>query len=77
MYKRQNLINLTEIEAFIPKKEIVRTVKTLIDEQYILIDEKIYEKYKAKEIAYLKIDENILGNLSEILLKLNLSLIHI
>lgn len=69
----KNLINITEIEAFIPKKEIVRTVKTLIDEQYILIDEKIYEKYKAKEIAYLKIDENILENLSEILLKLNRS----
>jgi hypothetical protein len=32
-----------------------------------LIDEQIFEKYKAKEVAYLKIDENILGNLSEIL----------
>jgi primosomal protein N' (replication factor Y) len=42
-------------------------LRGLIDEQLILIDEKIYEKYKAKEVAYLKIDENILGNLSEIL----------
>ena len=33
----------------------------------ILIDEKNLRKYKAKEVAYLKIDENILGNLSEIL----------
>lgn len=63
----KSLISLSEIEAFIPKKEIVKTVKALIDEQLILIDEKIYEKYKAKEVAYLKIDENILGNLSEIL----------
>ena len=63
----KSLVSLSEIEAFIPKKEIVKTVKALIDEQLILIDEKIYEKYKAKEVAYLKIDENILGNLSEIL----------
>ena len=63
----KSLVSLSEIEAFIPKKEIVKTVKELIDEQLILIDEKIYEKYKAKEVAYLKIDENILGNLSEIL----------
>ena len=45
----------------------MKTVKALIDEQLILIDEKIYEKYKAKEVTYLKIDENILNNLSEIL----------
>ena len=69
----KNLINVTEIEAFIPKKEIVKTIKSLIDEQYILIDEKIYEKYKAKEVAYLRIDEQILENLSEILQKLNRS----
>ena len=69
----KNLINITEIEAFIPKKEIVKTIKTLIDEQYILIDEKIYEKYKAKEIAYLKIEQNVLENLSETLQKLNKS----
>ena len=67
----KSLINLSEIEAFIPKKEIIKTINTLIDEQYILIDEQIFEKYKAKEVAYLKIDENILGNLSEILQNLN------
>ena len=67
----KSLINLSEIEAFIPKKEIIKTINTLIDERYILIDEQIFEKYKAKEVAYLKIDENILGNLSEILQNLN------
>lgn len=67
----KSLINLSEIEAFIPKKEIIKTINTLIDEQYILIDEQIFEKYRAKEVAYLKIDENILGNLSEILQNLN------
>lgn len=67
----KTLVSLSEIEAFIPKKEIIKTVNTLIDEQYILIDEQIFEKYKAKEVAYLKIDENILGNLSEILQNLN------
>lgn len=67
----KTLVSLSEIEAFIPKKEIISTINTLIDEQYILIDEQVFEKYKAKEIAYLKIDENILGNLSEILQSLN------
>lgn len=69
----KSLINVTEIEAFIPKKEIVKTIKSLLEEQYILIDEKIHEKYKAKEIAYLKIEDNVLAKLSEVLLKLNKS----
>nr|WP_315033628.1 primosomal protein N' [uncultured Chryseobacterium sp.] len=69
----RQLINLTDIEAFIPKKDIIKTINSLIDLQYIEIDEKIAEKYKAKEVAYVKINDNILGNqnLTEILLKLN------
>ena len=71
----RQLINVTEIEAFIPKKDIVKTVKSLIDLQYIEIDEKIAEKYKAKEIAFLKINEEELGNnsLPQILLSLKRS----
>ncbi|MBP7172955.1 MAG: primosomal protein N' [Cloacibacterium sp.] len=56
----RQLLNVQELEAFIPKKEIVKTINTLIDEQLIVIDERIAEKYKAKEIAYLKINESIL-----------------
>lgn len=69
----RQLINLTDIEAFIPKKEIIKTINSLIDLQYIEIDEKIAEKYKAKEVAYVRIHESVLGNqnLTEILLKLN------
>ena len=71
----RQLINLTEIEAFIPKKEIVKTINSLIDLQYIEIDEKIAEKYKAKEVAYLKINEEKVKNthLPEILLTLKRS----
>ncbi len=70
----KSLISLSEVEAFIPKKEIIKTINALIDEQYILIDEQIFEKYKVKEIAYLKIEEEVLtGNLAEILQKLNKS----
>ncbi|HOB25160.1 MAG TPA: primosomal protein N', partial [Kaistella sp.] len=71
----RQLINLTEIEAFIPKKEIVKTIKSLIDLQYIEIDEKIAEKYKAKEIAYLRVNDDELKsrNLPEILLELKRS----
>ncbi|ASK32515.1 primosomal protein N' [Chryseobacterium sp. T16E-39] len=58
----RQLINLTDLEAFIPKKDIIKTINSLIDLQYIEIDEKIGEKYKAKEVAYVKINENLLNN---------------
>lgn len=69
----RQLINLTDIEAFIPKKEIIKTINSLIDLQYIEIDEKVAEKYKAKEVAYVKLKDEVLGNqnLTEILLQLN------
>ncbi|MGV8914982.1 MAG: replication restart helicase PriA [Kaistella sp.] len=71
----RQVINLTEIEAFIPKKEIVRTINSLIDLEYIEIDEKISEKYKAKEVAYLSISEAALtrNSLAEVLLSLKRS----
>ncbi|AZA80012.1 primosomal protein N' [Chryseobacterium sp. G0186] len=69
----RQLVNLTDIEAFIPKKEIIKTINSLIDLQYIEIDEKIAEKYKAKEVAYVRINGEVLNNqnLTEILIKLN------
>ncbi|ACU07252.1 Helicase PriA essential for oriC/DnaA-independent DNA replication [Flavobacteriaceae bacterium 3519-10] len=71
----RQLINVTEIEAFIPKKEIVKTIKSLIDLQYIEIDEKIAEKYKAKEVAFLRIKdkESVNKRLAEVLLSLKRS----
>lgn len=71
----RQLISLSEIEAFIPKKEIVKTINALIDLQYIEVDEKIAEKYKAKEVAYVRISEDFLrsGNLPHTLLKLKRS----
>lgn len=69
----RQLINLSDIEAFIPKKDIIKTINSLIDLQYIEIDEKVAEKYKAKEVAYVKINDEVLKtrNLTEILLQLN------
>jgi len=71
----RQLINLSDIEAFIPKKEIVKTINSLIDLQYIEVDEKISEKYKVKEVSYLKIKniETVSANVPEILLKLKRS----
>jgi len=66
----RQMLNLQEIEAFIPKKEIIKTINALIDERYISVDEKITEKYKAKEIAYLRINQEELkvrNNLAEII----------
>ncbi|WP_144282183.1 replication restart helicase PriA [Chryseobacterium echinoideorum] len=69
----RQLINLSDIEAFIPKKDIIKTINSLIDLQYIEIDEKVAEKYKAKEVAYVKINDEVLKtkNLTDILLQLN------
>lgn len=71
----RQLINLSDIEAFIPKKEIVKTINSLIDLQYIEVDEKISEKYKIKEVAYLKIKdlETVSAKVAEVLLKLKRS----
>lgn len=71
----RQLINLADIEAFIPKKDIIRTINSLIDFKYIEIDEKIAEKYKAKEVAYIKISDEVLQrqNLTEVLLSLKRS----
>lgn len=71
----RQIINLTEIEAFIPKKEIVKTINSLIDLQYIEVDEKIAEKYRAKEVAFLRINDVKIKNrnLPEILLELKRS----
>ncbi len=70
----RQVINLKETEAFIPKKEIIKTVKSLIDLQYIEIDEKVSERYRAKEVAYIKIKEGILkGDLTQIFTNLKRS----
>lgn len=61
----RQMINLSDIESFIPKKDIIRTINSLIDLRYIEVDEKIGEKYKAKEVAYLKIEKNALKSVPE------------
>ncbi|AIH03141.1 primosomal protein n' [Riemerella anatipestifer CH3] len=69
----QQLVNLSEMEAFIPKKNLIKTINALIDMHYIEIDEKVAEKYKVKEVAYVKIKEELLGNqsLAEVISSLN------
>lgn len=57
----QQLVSLSEMEAFIPKKELIKTVNSLIDMRYIEIDEKVFEKYQAKAVAYVKIKEEIIS----------------
>lgn len=68
----RQVINLKEIESFIPKKEIIKTINSLIDLQYIEIDEKVEERYKSKEVAYIKLSEHLLesNHLSDIFLQL-------
>lgn len=59
----RQLINLSDVEAFIPKKEIVKTINGLLELHYIEIDEKIAERYKVKEISYVRIKPDLLLNL--------------
>ncbi|MDL1913291.1 MAG: primosomal protein N' [Bergeyella sp.] len=54
--------SLREVEAFIPRKEVVKTINGLIDLEYIEIDEKVYEKYKPKEITYVRLKQGIFEN---------------
>ncbi len=64
----RQIINLKDIEAFVPKKEIIKTVNSLIDLKFIEIDEKVQEKYKSMEVKYLQLNPEILKNdqLSEV-----------
>ena len=68
----QSQISLSAVEAFIPKKEIIRTINALIDLQYIVIDDKIADKFKAKEISYLRLKspESVNAILPQFLLQL-------
>lgn len=56
----KNLINLQELEAFIPRKEIMKTLNHLIDKRIVVVDEKISEKYKIKETTYIRVAEGLL-----------------
>ncbi|NAW50205.1 primosomal protein N' [Elizabethkingia argentiflava] len=65
----KSMISLQELEAFIPRKEIMKTLNHLLDERWIMIDERISEKYRAKEISYIRLKEGLLqpSKLTEIL----------
>lgn len=61
----RQVLNLSEIEAFLSKKEIVPTIKSLLDMQLIEIDEQITEPYRAKEVKYVSLadEKGVLQNL--------------
>ncbi|SHI56417.1 replication restart DNA helicase PriA [Cruoricaptor ignavus] len=71
----RQMVNLSDIEAFIPKKEIIKTINSLIDLEYIEVDEKIAERYQPKEVAYIGIKNlhEIKSQIPEILLSLKRS----
>lgn len=49
-------INLKEIEAFLAKKYIIPTIKSLYDKKLIELDEQIIDKYKPKKLTYIKLN---------------------
>lgn len=71
----RQILSLSEIEAFIPKKEIVKTINNLIDLQYIQVDEYIAEKYREREATYIRIKDpqDLRTRLPEILFQLKRS----
>ena len=66
----QSHISLKEIQAFIPKKHLIQTIRSLIELHYIEIDEKIGERYVPKEVVYLEVNSGIKENLAHVLLNL-------
>lgn len=58
----RQLLNLTDVEAFVPKKEMMKAINGLLELQYIEVDENIAEKYKVKEVSYVKIMPDLLKN---------------
>lgn len=45
----KSVINLQELEAFIPRKEVMKTLNSLINERLIVIDEKLAKSIKLKK----------------------------
>ncbi len=54
---QENSLKLKDIEAIITKKNGFPFLKELRQKNAILIEEELYEKYKPKEISYIKIAE--------------------
>lgn len=52
---KRGIIALKELEAFIPAKKILPTVKELLDLGFVSLDEKIIEKYSPKKIPFVKL----------------------
>ncbi len=55
----RQVVSVSEAQAFIPKKELVKTINSLIDLQYIIIDERIHETYKPKKVLYVRIAPSV------------------
>lgn len=49
-------INLKEIEAFLAKKYIIPSIKSLYEKKLIELDEQIIEKYTPKKITYIRLN---------------------
>ncbi|MGM5629991.1 primosomal protein N' [Apibacter raozihei] len=49
-------INLKEVEAFLAKKYIIPTIRSLYDKNLLELDEQVIEKYKPKKITYLQLN---------------------
>ena len=53
----QSSLKIQEISSIIDKKNCLPTLKRLIDKNVISLDEELYEKYKPKQIRYVKLNE--------------------
>ena len=51
----QSSLKIQEISSILDKKNCLPTLKRLIDKEVITLDEELYEKYKPKQIRYIKI----------------------
>ncbi|MFT5217025.1 MAG: primosomal protein N' (replication factor Y) [Glaciecola sp.] len=69
----QSSLKVQDISNILDKKNCLPTLKRLLEKEVITLDEELYEKYKPKQIRYVKLNEsyNLDESLNELLDTLN------
>lgn len=69
----QSSLKVQDISNILDKKNCLPTLKRLLEKEVITLDEELYEKYKPKQIRYVKLNESYNSNesLNELLDTLN------
>ncbi len=53
--QKQSVLKIGEIEQITGRKNVLPLIKKMIDKNYLIIDEEVYEEYKPKLVRYIKL----------------------